>query len=140
MTPSSPAPSKRCSQSTASFGSRVIGVRCSGRRIFLKSCSSWRRRSSCGTANRLFRPIANRSNATKAAGAAFASFSTREAARQSLEEHSVQLREVAVQGLQVPALDVDVVRASEDDRAKPVPLGLKQKVAAFGDVLRDLGE
>src|SRR5258706_4162961 len=50
-----------------------------------------------------------------------------DAARQSLEARSVQLPEVAVQGLQVAALDVDVVRDSEDDRAKPVPLGFKEK-------------
>ncbi len=63
-----------------------------------------------------------------------------DAARQFREENGVQLREVTVEGLEVAALDVDVARAPEDDRAKPVPLGLEEIVAALGDVLRDLGE
>jgi len=62
------------------------------------------------------------------------------AARQLLEEDGVQLGEVAIEGPQLAALDVDIVRAPEDDCAKPVPLGLKQKVAVLRDLIGDLGE
>ncbi len=61
-------------------------------------------------------------------------------ARQLLEKDGVQLGEVAIEGSQRAALDVDIVRAPEDDRAKPVPLGLKQKVAVLRDLIGDLGE
>ena len=62
------------------------------------------------------------------------------AARQLLEQHRVQLREVPIQRAQVSALDVDVVLAAKHDRAKAVPLGFEQIVAVPRDLLRDLGE
>ena len=81
ITPSRPAPSKRCSQSTASSRSRVIGVRWNRRLEPLgKRRSSRARRSRCGASRRSSPPTASRSKATNDAGVSFASFATRDAA------------------------------------------------------------
>src|SRR5690606_2312644 len=48
---------------------------------------------------------------------------------QPLEKQRVQLREVAIQRLQVTALDVDVGAAAKDQRAKAVPLRLVEECA-----------
>ncbi len=63
-----------------------------------------------------------------------------DAARQLLEEDGMQLGKVAVQGPQVAALDVHIIGTAENDRAKPVPLGLEQKIAVRRDLGGDFGE
>ena len=61
--------------------------------------------------------------------------------RQALEQGFSQLREVAVQGLEVPALDGDLAGLrTEDDGAKAVPLGLEEEVAHCGQRGDRLGE
>src|SRR5579871_313244 len=59
--------------------------------------------------------------------------------RQVRETDVVQFRKIAVERLQIAALDVDVVAAAKDDRAKPVPLRLEQ-IWSGRNRLRDLGE
>src|SRR5207245_2334214 len=60
--------------------------------------------------------------------------------RQLFEQRVVQFREIAVERLQVTALDVDVRGAAKHDRAEPVPLGLEQKGPVVGQRFRQLGE
>ena len=80
ITPSRPAPSKRCSQSCATARSRVTGVRCTGGAMLASSRSSRMRRSDCGSSIVERPPAASRSKATKDAGVDCASLATREAA------------------------------------------------------------
>src|SRR5215204_1056268 len=47
--------------------------------------------------------------------------------RQALEKRIVQLRKISIERLEITALNVDVVRAAEDDGAKAIPLGLEQQ-------------
>ena len=54
------------------------------------------------------------------------------AVRQRVEQRRVQLGKVAIERLEVAALDVDVAAAAKDDRAKAVPLRLERKVASSG--------
>ena len=51
-----------------------------------------------------------------------------------------QLREVAIERLQVAGLDVDLVAVAEDDRAEAVPLGLEQPAVAIGQPVGRLGQ
>ena len=53
------------------------------------------------------------------------------AGRQLRVEDVVQLGKVAVERPQVAALNVDVVRAAKDQRAKAIPLRLEQKSVAL---------
>ena len=59
---------------------------------------------------------------------------------QLLEQRLVQLGEIAVQWLQVAALDVHVRGAAKHDGAKPVPLGLEQEAPGGGQRFLQLGE
>src|SRR5581483_9914160 len=53
--------------------------------------------------------------------------------RQRFDEAARELREVAIQRLQVAALDIDVAVRREDDRAEAVPLRLVEPAVAFRD-------
>jgi len=44
----------------------------------------------------------------------------------------MEIREIAIERLQIAALNVDVVRAAEDERAKAVPLGFEQETGRGG--------
>ena len=153
MTPSSPAPSKRRNQSSASARSRVAGERCTGGVAPASACSSRSRRAASGTSRRSSSPSASRSQATNDAGVCSASSFTRDAAgwmrRSSASKSSPlvaddddlavddaalgkrrrerrdQLREVAVHRLLVAALQQDLVAVAEHQRAEAVPLRLE---------------
>ena len=62
------------------------------------------------------------------------------ARRQLLDQGLVQLREIAVERLQVAALDEHVGRVAEHDGAKAIPLRLVQKVLAARQGLGELRE
>ena len=51
----------------------------------------------------------------------------------------MQLREIAIEGLQVAALDIDVA-VPEDDSAEAVPFGLEEKFAIRRQPLRESGQ
>ena len=57
---------------------------------------------------------------------------------QLLEQHLVKLGKVAVERLQIAALDEHVGGAAEHDRAKAVPLGLVQERALGRQLGREL--
>ena len=58
-----------------------------------------------------------------------------------LQEGLAQFREVAVEGLALPALEEEVVAVAEDEGAKAVPLGLEDPgVGVRGDGVNALGE
>ena len=80
MTPSSPAPSKRRNQSSASLRSRVAGERWIGGAAFASASSSRARRCSSGVSRKSLSPMARRSHATNDAGVSSASIFTRDAA------------------------------------------------------------
>lgn len=63
-----------------------------------------------------------------------------DAGRQLVEQHRVQVGEIAIERPQVTTLDEHIVRAAKYDRAKPVPFGLEQEVAAVRNLLGDLSE
>ena len=52
----------------------------------------------------------------------------------------VQLRKIAIERLQIAALDVDVVGRAKHDRSKPVPLGFEQQAGGCRDGVDELGE
>ena len=111
---------------------------------------------------------ASTSKATKDAGDSFASLATREAAGCSrklqrveveplrsgdhdlavdhdcrwnpLQQRVMQLREVAIEGPEVAALNVDVFLCAEDDGPKAVPLGLEDEAFAGRQRVDQLGE
>src|SRR5262249_56054507 len=60
--------------------------------------------------------------------------------REVREQRVVDVREVAVERLQVAALDVEVGGPAEHDGTEPVPLWLEQKRAGLGDRLGGLRE
>ena len=66
--------------------------------------------------------------------------STHAALGQVRLERRRQLREVAVERLEVAALDVGLVAVAEDDRAEAVPFGLEQPAVGLRDVVRELGQ
>ena len=51
-----------------------------------------------------------------------------------------ELREVAVERLEVARLDVDLVAVAEDERPEAVPLRLEQPAVALGQAVDGLGE
>lgn len=59
---------------------------------------------------------------------------------QPFDEGLMQFREVAIEGFQVPALNVNVVTAAEDDGPEAVPLGLEEQTAGGGDLIDELGK
>src|ERR1051325_4585738 len=62
------------------------------------------------------------------------------AVRQRADQPVVQLRKVAIQRLEIPALDVGVASAAKDDRAKAVPLRLEEEITAAWNLLGHLRE
>jgi hypothetical protein len=60
--------------------------------------------------------------------------------RQVADQRLVQLGEVAIERLQLAALDVEVRVAAEHDGAKAVPLRLVEEPAAVRQHVRQLGE
>ena len=158
-TPSSPAPSNRSNQSAASARSVVAGVRwtggCDRRRAPPRGGRAAR---PAARARRSSSPSASRSQATNDAGDSSASIFTRDAAgwmRSSSASNSSapsramttspsrtqrsgsaarsgvgELREVAIERLEVAGLDVDLVAVAEDDRPEAVPLRLEQPAVA----------
>ena len=134
-----------------------------------RTASSRARRSPCGAARRSSSPSASRSQATKDAGVSSASIAHArrgrvDAQQQRLEverrrraaitispsrtqrsgqrgpERLGQLGEVAVERLEVAALDVDLVAVAEDERAEAVPLRLEQPAVAGRQAVGRLGE
>ena len=148
--------------------SRVAGVRWTGGVAPPRTASSRARRSPWGTSRRSSSPSASRSQATNDAGDSAASIRTRDSAgwiRSSSASNSSapsraittspsstqrsgswalsglgELGEVAVEGLEVPALRVDLVAVAEDEGPEPVPLGLEQPAVAVGQGAAGLGE
>src|SRR5688572_29057454 len=59
---------------------------------------------------------------------------------QLCDERFVQLGEVSIERLEVPALDVDIVRAAKNNPAEAVPLRLEQESLALGNAVSQLGE
>ena len=59
---------------------------------------------------------------------------------QARAEGGLELGEVAVERLQVAALDVEAVAVAEHDRAEAVPLRLEEPAVARGQLGRELGE
>jgi len=55
-------------------------------------------------------------------------------------ERRRQLREVAIEGLEVAALDEHLVAVAEDDRAEAVPLWFEQPAVRLRDAVRKLRE
>ena len=62
------------------------------------------------------------------------------ALRQRGPERVGELREVAVERLEVARLRVHLVAVAEDDGAEPVPLGLEQPAVALGQAVDRLGQ
>ena len=62
------------------------------------------------------------------------------AGRQPFEQGFMQFGKVAIERLQIAALDVDVVVRSKHDRPKPVPLGFEEHAVRVGDVVDELRE
>jgi hypothetical protein len=62
------------------------------------------------------------------------------ARRQLLDQGVLELREVAVQRLEVAALQQEAVRVAESQRAKAVPLGFELEAGFIGQRVGDLGE
>jgi len=60
--------------------------------------------------------------------------------REALEQRVVQLREVAVEGAQVAALEEDICTVAEHDRAESVPLGLVEPARAGREAVGEPGE
>ena len=60
--------------------------------------------------------------------------------RERRPERLGELREVAIERLQVARLRVDLVAVAEDDRPEPVPFGLEQPAVAVGQAVDRLGE
>jgi hypothetical protein len=60
--------------------------------------------------------------------------------RQLREQCVVQFREVAVERLEIAALDVDVVSAAENQRAKPIPFRLIRHGTACRQLFAELRE
>ena len=138
------------------------------RRATRATASSRARRSPCGTARRSSSPSASRSQATKLAGDSAASIRTRDSAGwmrsssaskssapslgdddlavehaalgQGRAERIGQLREVAVERLEVAGLGVDLVAVAEDERPEAVPLGLEQPAVVGRQRVDGLGE
>jgi hypothetical protein len=162
ITPSSPAPSKRRTSRRAApvlRHRREVDRRRGAREQRARAGPAARR---CGRSRRSSSPAASRSKATNEAGDCLAaSRATRDAAgcRRSWSaskssppgpgdhdlavEHaarraaapaarSSQLGEVAVERLEVAALDVDVAAVAEDERAEAVPLRLVDPAVAVG--------
>src|SRR5688572_7454449 len=59
---------------------------------------------------------------------------------QPLDEGLMQFREVAIEGFQIPALNVHVVRAAEHDGPEAIPLGFEEEAAGGGDFVDELGK
>jgi hypothetical protein len=59
---------------------------------------------------------------------------------QPLPQRLSELREVAVERLEVAALDVDLVAVPEHDGPEAVPLGLEQPATVVGDGVHGLRE
>src|SRR4051812_17634288 len=59
---------------------------------------------------------------------------------QALAERPFELGEVAVEWLEIAALDVDLVAFTKDERAKAVPLRLVELPSSFGDLRGELRE
>src|SRR5262245_11857579 len=62
------------------------------------------------------------------------------ATRQPLDQGVVQVREVAVEWPQVPALNIDISAVAKDDRAEAVPFWLEQKRSGCRQGIRQPGE
>src|SRR5439155_12793002 len=54
------------------------------------------------------------------------------------KEGGLELGEVAIEGFQVAALEVEPVAVAEHDRAEPVPLRLEEPAIALGQLRREL--
>ena len=159
ITPSRPAPSKRESHSEATTGSRVIGVRWIGGLTSASSCSSsvaalalrraahvaavggeqierdeLRRRllRELGDARRgRMQPELQRVEVEAARRRDHDLAVEHAAGRQRVEKRGVQLGKVAIERLEIAALDEHVGAAAKDDRAKSVPLRLVQERPAL---------
>ena len=60
--------------------------------------------------------------------------------RQPGEQQIVQLGKIAIERPQVPALDVDVIIAAENNRAKAIPFRLVQEALAGWKTVDELGQ
>src|SRR5438552_9414617 len=63
-----------------------------------------------------------------------------DAVRELFEEHLVQLRKVAIERSKIAALNIDVVLASKNYRAKAIPFRFVQESAARRQRVGQLGE
>ena len=168
ITPSSPAPSKRASQSDASAGSWVIGVRWMGGAAS-SSNRSRRARRSLWTRSRRSLPVHGESVERDERGRRLLrelghprgrrmqpqlqqveiepawrrdhNFAVEDAAvRQAGQQGVVQLGKVAVERPQVAALHEHLAPAAKDDGAEPVPLRLVQECIVGRQHVGELGE
>ena len=168
-TPSRPAPSNRSNQSAASARSGVAGVRWTGGvalaehrlepgpPLALRTPRAGpRRRARAGPRRRTTPAISAASIRTRDAAGWMRSSSasnwsapspaittspssTQRSGSWRLERLG-ELGEVAVERLEVAALDVDLVAVAEHDRPEAVPLGLEQPAVALGQAVAGLGE
>jgi hypothetical protein len=118
ITPSSPAPSKRESHSAATVDREQIEGDKGGRRFLRELVDSRRRR---------VQPQLQRVEVEPVRGGDDDLTVDDQAWRQLVDHGAVHLGEVAIERLQIAALDEDVIDATERDGAKAVPLRLVQK-------------